>query len=219
MVNIKKNNLKANKTKKVTCKKVTSKKVTCKKVTCKNVPGEKWVKITEGRDGAIFQKGNIIRKKFNSEKKAIKESTFLQILSGTGISPDFISQVGVDVTMEKSPGVTLDIYVSKMKKLGKTASKEIDVGLINIVNVLERMEVNPNDNNLLNYIVDETSDSIKRIDFGAGKRKPAHRTNYVLLMQKIHSVFPMFVEHMIPHVESIYPRFNPWREIFGMKEI
>jgi hypothetical protein len=172
--------------------------------------GEGWTLISEGRDGAAYVKGTVVRKVFTARRKAQKEAQCLQILQGTGIAPRFISYDGnLTLDMAFVQAQTLREYVAKMQD--KIASDAIQTSFINVFETLRGMQVDPNDNNLGNFLVDTHAQKVYRIDFSDFKRRAAPYP--FVLLSKVYKVFPRVAVAWRQHLQAeITPE---WRHRLG----
>lgn len=154
--------------------------------------------MSEGRDGAAYHKGAVVRKVFSAKGKAAKEAECLQILDASGIAPHFISYDG-DVTVDMAfvKGVTLHKYISDLKQRRQQASEAIQNSFLRVIETLRALRVDPNDDNPRNYMVDVDAQKVYRIDFSAYKKRAAPY-NFVFLM-KYYDVLPLVAIAWKPH--------------------
>jgi len=146
-------------------------------------------------------------------QEASTEAKFLRKLSGTGIAPELIRQEGSSIIMERIEGLLLSEYVRTMNSRGAVAPRAIQESMIRVLQILHERSVNPNDSNLRNYIVNEDSQRVYRIDFAAGRLNQDVLDNLFMLASKIYKVFPEVIRFLKP---SLQAQITPeWARLFG----
>ncbi|KAG5186415.1 hypothetical protein JKP88DRAFT_241024 [Tribonema minus] len=150
---------------------------------------------------------DVLQKLHYQKHQAVKEVTQAK---GTGIAPRFISYDGnLTLDMAFVQAQTLREYVAKMQD--KIASDAMQTSFINVFETLRGMQVDPNDNNLGNFLVDTHAQKVYRIDFSDFKRRAAPYP--FVLLSKVYKVFPRVAIAWRQHLQAeITPE---WRHRLG----
>jgi predicted Ser/Thr protein kinase len=176
----------------------------------KAAPG--WEFLAQGRDGSVYVKGTEIKKVFTSSKKAALENKFTRLMTGSGVTPEIISYDGnCTLIMTKVDGVSISKYMAGLGK-GTQAPLRVQRSFIEMLQKISEHDINPNDNNLENFLVDAVKGKVWRIDLGGAKIDTTHKIlDCFSLASKIYTKFPLVIEFLqatmwVPDV---------WRAKFG----
>jgi predicted Ser/Thr protein kinase len=173
-----------------------------------------WTFLAEGGDGTVYRSSEHVLKVFRSPKKAAKEAKYLQRLSTSGFTPVYISYDNDrSVIMQYLHGVTLHKYLRLLREMGAQAPADLEKSMVNMYYCLRDLHINPNDSNLLNYVVNPESNRIYRIDFTRSIDNDRVLHYCQLLMQKVYRYFPLATLTLKPYLLPYIT--EAWKQEFG----
>lgn len=157
--------------------------------------------IIKGCNGKIIIGRTTVTKEFTSAKKCSREYEALEKLRdywGVAV-PKVLGRTATKIVMERIDGLALDEYVDGCIQQGVKAPDALEDSLLMCHMILAEAKVDPQDDNLCNYIV--TPDHrIVRIDFAEYKPRPYMPENSRLI-RHIFRVFPKWSRFVLQRLE------------------
>ena len=154
--------------------------------------------LAKGRDGVVYlsQDRQTVRKVFKSKTKAKREVDALTKLESTGIVPvlkDFDHDKCVSTSF--IDGEPLYDYHANLSQKKEIAPIKLQDAMISIFQHLQRNNVDPRDDNLCNYIINEDKDAVFRIDFADSKWFPPQVS--ITHISHLHKTFPKYITFLL----------------------
>jgi predicted Ser/Thr protein kinase len=184
--------------------------------------GGQWTLLTEGADGDVYYNAQAkeVKKQFKSANADRTEHHYLQLLQDSGVTPRVIAyDNNKTIRKQHITGKTLKRYLLDLR--GTNADEQVQRNFIHMLEKLREYRVNPNDSNLLNYII-ENFGKVYRIDFAKAKMlaTPSVQAAYqdsFMLATKIYKSFPLVVQ-TVQFLREPLLAYNTiplaWRDLF-----